>query len=512
MVLGDLGTALTAALQKLSKSSTVDEETLKLIMKDITSALIRSDVNVGMVGRLRTNVLAKVAPLMGDDGDGGPSGASFNRARLVEKAVVEELVKILDPGKEPYKLKKAKCNVIMFVGLQGAGKTTTVAKYSHYYQQRKWKVAMVCADTFRAGAFDQLKQNATRVRVPFYGSYTEADPVKIAAEGVAQFRKEGYEIIIVDTSGRHKQEAALFEEMEQVAAAVQPDDVVFVMDSSIGQAAMAQAAAFKGSVPVGSVVITKLDGHAKGGGALSAVAATGSPIVFIGTGEHFEDLQPFDAQRFIGKLLGRGDLVGLASEFKEKGILDANPEMHKRLAKGKFSMRDLRDQLGQVMKLGPLNKVMEMMPGMGGVLANMPAGADPGAGMKRFMVLMDSMTAAELDCDVEIDQSRAKRIILGSGRHPQDFDALMQTYKQFEKMIGGMAKQGLLKGNEAALMNKMKRDPSAVMAQLQKSMDPKMLAQMGGAENMMKIMEQMGGADGKGGDFQAKLKKLQSGK
>ena len=483
MVLGDLGDALTSAFAKLSKTAAVDEDALKACLKDITHALIKADVNLKMVARLKDNVQTKIAPLLQEGPDGAPPVALANRARLVEKAVVEELVRILDPGREPYKLRKGRANVIMFVGLQGAGKTTTVAKYAHHFMQRKWKVAMVCADTFRAGAFDQLKQNATRVRVPFYGSYTEPNPVKIAADGVAQFRAEGYEIIIVDTSGRHKQETALFEEMEQVAAAVRPDDVVFVMDSSIGQAAAAQAAAFKSSVAVGSVVITKLDGHAKGGGALSAVAATGSPIVFVGTGEHFEDLQPFDAHRFIGKLLGRGDIVGLATELKEKGILtDQSPDMIKRMSKGKFTLRDLRDQLSQVMKLGPLNKVLGMMPGMQNLVANMPAGQDPNF-FKKFLVIMDSMTRAELDGEVELDEVRARRLIRGSGSDPQTYQHLMQTLKQFEKMIGGMAKTGLLKQNESALMSKMQRDPNAVMAQLQKSMDPKMLQQMGGAGN-----------------------------
>ena len=257
--------------------------------------------------------------------------AAINKARVIERAVVDELVRMLDAGREPFKPKKGKANVVMFVGLQGAGKTTTVAKYAHYYQARKWKVAMVCADTFRAGAFDQLKQNATRVRVPFYGSYTETDPVKIAAEGVEQFRREGYDIIIVDTSGRHKQEASLFEEMVQVQEAVQPDDIVFTMDSTIGQAAFGQAEAFKKAVRVGSVIITKLDGHAKGGGALSAVAATGSPIIFVGTGEHFDELAPFEAKAFISKLLGRGDLAGLITEFKDKGIMDGSEEMLERL-------------------------------------------------------------------------------------------------------------------------------------------------------------------------------------
>lgn len=173
---------------------------------------------------------------------------------------------------------------------------------------------MVCADTFRAGAYDQLKQNAVKAKIPFFGSYTERDPAALAAQGVQQFRAEKYDIIGVDSSGRHKQESALFEEMKEVYAACQPDDVVFVMDSSIGQAAKDQAFAFKSAVPVGSVIITKLDGHAKGGGALSAVAATQSPIIFIGTGEHMHELEPFHAKAFVSRLLGMGDISGLMGE------------------------------------------------------------------------------------------------------------------------------------------------------------------------------------------------------
>lgn len=187
----------------------------------------------------------------------------------------------------------------MFVGLQGNGKTTSCVKYAYYHQRKGWKACLVCADTFRAGAFDQLKQNATKAKVPFYGSYTETDPVKIATEGVERFRNEGHDLIIVDTSGRHKQDEALFAEMEQMAQAANPNDIIFVMDSAIGQAAFDQARAFKGKVRVGSVIITKLDGHVKGGGALSAVSATESPITFIGTGEHIDEFERFNTQNFV---------------------------------------------------------------------------------------------------------------------------------------------------------------------------------------------------------------------
>jgi signal recognition particle subunit SRP54 len=232
------------------------------------------------------------------------------------------------------------------------GKTTTIAKFANYYQRRGWKTAMVCADTFRAGAFDQLKQNATKLRVPFYGSYTEADPVTIAEDGVNQFVKDRYELIIVDTSGRHKQESALFEEMQEIAAAVQPDNTILVMDATQGQAVFDQALAFHNAVEVGAVVVTKLDGHAKGGGALSAVAATDSPIVFLGSGEHFDDLDSFDAKSFVSKLLGFGDVKGLMDAMKSGSDGKSQEEFMEKMSKGEFSLRDMYKQFEKVMNMG----------------------------------------------------------------------------------------------------------------------------------------------------------------
>lgn len=359
MVLHSLGLKLAESLKKLSSAPSVDDALVKTVLKDVSAALLEADVNISLVKGLR-DAVTRQTTFPAED---GPS--AVNKAKIVEKAVCEELVRLLTPppvtpGGAPrvaFHPRKGHSNVIMFVGLQGAGKTTTVAKYAHWYATRKWKVAMVCADTFRAGAFDQLKQNATRVRVPFYGSYAEPNPVKIAREGVEQFRRDRYEIIIVDTSGRHKQEAALFAEMEAVAAAVKPDDVVFVMDATIGQAAQGQAKAFKDSVAVGSVIISKLDGHAKGGGALSAVAATGSPITFVGSGEHFDDFQAFDANSFVSKLLGRGDMRGLLADMKDKGVMEDSEKMVRNAAKGKFTFRDLHEQYNSLLKLGPVNKV-----------------------------------------------------------------------------------------------------------------------------------------------------------
>jgi signal recognition particle subunit SRP54 len=231
-------------------------------------------VNVRLVQSLRKSIKHKV------DFQNLPAGS--NRKRYIAKAVFDELVGLVDTHEKPYEPKPKKTNVIMLVGLQGAGKTTTCTKVSiHrldwpqlalYYQRRGFKSCLVCADTFRAGAFDQLKQNAIKARIPFFGSYTETDPAVIAAQGVERFKKEKYSVIIVDTSGRHRQEEELFKEMVEIGQAVKPDSTIMILDASIGQAAEAQSKAFKESSDFGSIIITKMDGHAKGGGAISAYA------------------------------------------------------------------------------------------------------------------------------------------------------------------------------------------------------------------------------------------------
>lgn len=346
MVLAELGKKIQTALQKLSKATVVDEKIVDSCMQEITMALLQADVNVKYVVKLRESV--KLQFKMNED-------ANVNHQKLIQKTVVEGLTHLLESERKPFVPKKGKSNIIMFVGLQGSGKTTTCTKYAYFLQKKGWRVALVCADTFRAGAFDQLKQNATKVRIPFYGSYTETDPVQISQEGVNVFKKEGFDIIIVDTSGRHKQESDLFDEMKQVEAAIKPDETIFVMDSSIGQACYDQALAFRKAINVGSVIITKLDGHARGGGALSAVAATESPITFIGTGEHFDDFEQFEAGSFIKRLLGMGDISKLLENVKSVVNMDDQPKMLEKLKEGKFSIRDLQTQFGSILKLGSLN-------------------------------------------------------------------------------------------------------------------------------------------------------------
>lgn len=495
MVLQELGQKLKDALNKLNKSETIDEKLLKEMLNAIGIALIKSDVKILLVKKLQDNIKAKFSEMEEEPG---------NKKLMLQKAVVKELQQMLSSERKPYQMVKGKSNVVMFVGLQGAGKTTTCTKYANYYQRKGWKVGLVCADTFRAGAFDQLKQNATKCRIPFYGSYTEMDPVKIAEEGVSKFKKEKYELIIVDTSGRHKQEEALFDEMKQVSAAIQPDDHIFVMDSHIGQACHDQAMAFKNAVNIGSVIITKLDGHAKGGGALSAVAATSSPIIFIGTGEHFEDFEQFNPEGFIKRLLGMGDIKGLFEKVQEVVSKENQEKLAKNISKGIFTLRDMRDQYTSVMKMGPLDKVMNMIPGLSNMM--LPEGTQEEASkkIKKFLCIMDSMTDKELDGKDKIDESRKRRIARGSGTLPIEVDWLLDEFKKFQKIVERMG--GLVKGKGGELAQ-MQRNPNQFLSKLGGMLPQNLINQMGGTGNIMNMMKEFQNLENMAGGTKRKVRK-----
>ncbi|KAI5288910.1 Signal recognition particle, partial [Ascosphaera acerosa] len=380
------------------------------MIKEICAALLSADVNIRLVQSLRKQIKAAV-PF-------NSLAPGVNKKRLIQKAVFDKLVALVDPHAEPFRPKKGRSNVIMFVGLQGAGKTTTCTKLARHYQARGFRAALVCADTFRAGAFDQLKQNAIKAKIPYYGSLTQTDPAVVAAEGVAKFKKERFEIIIVDTSGRHKQETELFREMEQIQQAVKPDQTIMVLDGTIGQAAEEHAAAFKRTADFGAIIITKTDGHAAGGGAISAVAATHTPIIFLGTGEHMLDLERFAPKPFIQKLLGMGDMASLLEHVQAvAGESSATRDSFKHIAEGIFTLRDFRENITGIMKMGPLSKISSMIPG----LSNMTAGLDDEDGtlkLRRMIYIFDSMTAKELASDGKcfVEQpTRITRIACGSG-------------------------------------------------------------------------------------------------
>ncbi|KAI8916024.1 SRP54-type protein [Gorgonomyces haynaldii] len=385
----------------------------------------------------------------------------------------------------------------MFVGLQGSGKTTTCTKVGLHYQRKGFKVGLVCTDTFRAGAFDQLKQNATKAKIPYFGSYSESDPVQLAKEGVTKFKNEHFDIIIVDTSGRHRQEQELFEEMRQISDAVKPDNIVFVLDGTIGQAAEAHARAFKETVDVGSIVITKMDGHAKGGGAISAVATIGAPIEFIGVGEHVHDLEPFKANSFVSKMLGMGDISGLLEKVSDLNI--DQKDMMKKIEAGVYSLRDMREQFKMISGMGPMSKIMGMIPGMNADMLGPLADQQGADKMKHYLCAMDSMTDQELDSDGKVfikEPTRINRLARGAGVHVREIHELLIQYTHMEKMIKTMGGQnGLLKTLQEGKQQRGGLHPNQkakMQKQMQNLLPPGMMQQLGGMGGLQQMMQQMG--------------------
>lgn len=472
------------------------------MLKEICSALLSADVSVRLVQHLRKSIRSTV------NFKDLPANTNLNnKKRLIQQAVFDQLVQLVDPHAEPYKPKKGKPNVIMFVGLQGAGKTTTCTKLAKFYAQRGFKACLVCADTFRAGAYDQLKQNATKAKIPYYGSLTQTDPAVVAAEGVARFKKEKFEIIIVDTSGRHKQEADLFAEMVQVQAAIKPDQTIMVLDGTIGQAAEAQSAAFKIAADFGAIIITKTDGGAAGGGAISAVAATHTPIIFLGTGEHMMDLERFAPKPFISKLLGYGDMSGLIEHVQSITRDSASmKETQKHLAEGIFTLRDMKEQISNIMKMGPLSKVAGMIPGLGNMMQGM-TDEDGSEKLKRMIYIFDSMTSKELDSNgLELVQqpSRMTRIAKGSGTSVRDVEELLTQHKVMAQIAKNM---GANKKNMQRMQSMMQGgNKQQQMAAMQKRMQAmggagrgQMPGGMGDMGKMMQMLQSMGGPGGGGG-------------
>ncbi|KAG6744213.1 hypothetical protein POTOM_052924 [Populus tomentosa] len=314
--------------------------------------------------------------------------------------------------------------------------------------------------------------------------YMESDPVKIAVEGVERFKKENCDLIIVDTSGRHKQEVALFEEMRQ-----KPDLVIFVMDSSIGQAAFDQAQAFKQSVAVGAVIVTKMDGHAKGGGALSAVAATKSPVIFIGTGEHMDEFEVFDVKPFVSRLLGMGDWSGFMDKIHEVVPMDQQPELLQKLSEGNFTLRIMYEQFQNLLKMGPIGQVFSMLPGFSSEL--MPKGREKEsqAKIKRYMTMMDSMTNEGNSNPKLMNESRIMRIARGSGRSVRDVMEMLEEYKRLAKIWSKMKGLKIPKKGE---MSALSRNMNA--QHMSKVLPPQMLKQIGGMGGLQNLMKQMGSA------------------
>ncbi|QQG48368.1 MAG: signal recognition particle protein [archaeon] len=422
-MLDSLREGLQAAVKKLVGANAVDEKSVKEFIRDLQRALIQSDVNVRMALEVTERVQKRALE------EKPPAGVT--KKDQVVSVLYEELARLLG-GEGGLQLDKAKASVIVMLGVQGSGKTTTTAKLARLYTKRGFKVGVVAADTFRPGAVAQLKTIATAAGAEVFSDEKQKDSVKVAKEGKKHF--EGTKnLVIIDTAGRHKEEKALLQEMKEVVGAVKPDATILVIDGTIGQQALSQASAFHQAAPVGGIVVTKLDGAAKGGGALAAAAATGAKVFFIGTGERMDDLEEFAPTRFVGRLLGMGDLRALMDLVKQAEV-DVDEKRVQRMMSGKLTMDDLMYQFDQMKKFGSLKKVLEHIPGISGTVKSEDLDKAEDR-VKVYRSIIQSMTGDEKGDPDSINSARLKRIARGSGRSEKDVRELLSRYKQMKSLV-----------------------------------------------------------------------------
>jgi signal recognition particle subunit SRP54 len=430
MVLENLGSSLKNILAKITKANIVDAKLINELVKEIQKALLQSDVNVQLVLQL-TNEIKKRALE-----EEAPPGLT-KKEQLV-KIVYDELVKFL--GKEEVKIDpKEKPTKIMLVGLFGNGKTTTAGKLAKFYQKRGFKVGVMQTDTWRPAAFQQLEQLAKKINVPFFGIKGEKDPLKIYK--ILEPDVSKLDIVIVDTAGRDALSNDLIEELNKLNQAVKAHYRFLVIGADVGQAAKKQAEAFHDTCNVNGVIITKMDGTAKGGGALTACSVTQSPVVFLGVGEKIDDLEKFVPERFVSRLLGMGDIESLLEKAKEAISEEKAEDLGKRFLKGEFNLIDLHEQVTAMRKMGPLTKLIDMVPGFGKL--NIPKEMLEGQeeNIKKWRFIMDSCTKDELEDPDIISAQRVDRIAKGSGTSVEDVRALLKQYKMFKK-VSKMMKGG----------------------------------------------------------------------
>jgi len=432
MALEHFGSSIYDALRKIVRAPVVDEATVKELVRDLQRALLQADINVQLVLEISKNIEDKALK------EKVPPGVS--RREHVVKVVYDELTRFLGEKPVPLKTEPGKRTVLMLVGIQGSGKTTNAAKLARYFQKRGLKTALICADTYRPGAYAQLQQLANRVNIPLYGEPPNKNPIDIARKGLKQFNEK--DIVIIDTAGRHKEEKSLIEEMKTLEKAIKPDEVILVIDGTIGQQAAIQAKAFHEATPIGSIYVTKLDGSARGGGALSAVAATGAPIKFISSGEKIEDIEPFVPSRFVGRLLGMGDLQSLIEKVREAEVQVPEKKM-KAFLSGKFTLTDMYEQFEAMKGMGPFKRLLKMIPGLSyNIPDDMMEMAEDR--LQKWRVIIQSMTPNERDDPKTFNSSRIKRVARGSGTSEKEVKELLNQYGMMKKMMKTMRRKRAL--------------------------------------------------------------------
>ena len=435
-----LGEQLRKAMERLRNSSVLDQQTVKETVKDIQRALISSDVEVTLVLELSRKIEESAFKDL-------PS--RINRREHLIKTTYDLLAEVLGgTPKVPENPER-----ILMVGLFGSGKTTSIGKIARWYAKRGKKVGVIAADTFRPAAFEQLQQVAGTARAEFFGMKGEKNAAVVAEKGVKQFK--GFDLVVCDSAGRNALDEALTKEIKEIGNAFKPTNTWLVIGADMGQTAKKQAKAFHEAVGVNGIIITRIDGSAKGGGALAACHETKAPVLFLGTGEKPDDLQAFDAQRYLSRIMGYGDLQSLlekAKEVQEEEELDLEGLMEEN-----FTLKTFYKQLKAARKMGPLSKVMDMM-GLGAQLPKemLEVGEEK---LDGFKVMIDSMTEEERNDPEKFNRSRIARVAKGAGKTQQEVRELLKQYKNMAKVFKqfkGIDQKKLEKGGVQGLLKKFR--------------------------------------------------------
>ena len=430
----DLQKRLSSAFKRFRVSGVLTEANMQEGLREVRTALLEADVNFNVVQDFMARVRERAV--------GAQIVKSVRPEQQIVKLVHDELVETMGPSDPTIRFEKSGPTVIMLCGLQGSGKTTTTGKLAKLLASQQRKPLLVAADLQRPAAVEQLKVVGEQVGVPVFWQ-EGANPVKLCQDSFVEANRKGCDTIILDTAGRLHVDDELMAELVQIEKKVKPHQVFFVCDAMTGQDAVASAEAFNKALELDGVILTKLDGDARGGAALSVRKVTGVPVKFVGKGEKLDKLEPFDPERLVGQMLGMGDIVGLVNAAQASVDAEEARLQQEKMAKGKFDLEDFRKQIIQIKKMGSVSDVMGMFPGMG-QMAESLGGIDADAEIRRIQGIIDSMTPRERSRPDLIDISRRRRIAAGAGVEPSDVSGLVKQFDAMAAFVKQMSQMSML--------------------------------------------------------------------
>ncbi|MBW2705580.1 MAG: signal recognition particle protein [Deltaproteobacteria bacterium] len=430
----NLSDKLDAAFRKLKGHGKLSEKNIEDGLKEVRMALLEADVHYRVTKHFISEVKERAL--------GQEVLASLTPAQQVIKIVNEELTELMGSQNEDLNLSGPSPVAIMLVGLQGSGKTTTAGKLSVFLRKKGRNPFLVPADVYRPAAIDQLKKLGQQLEVPVFSSSTDMDPVDICRQAKTVAHQQGCDTLLLDTAGRLHIDEELMAELSRIKDTVKPADILLVADAMTGQDAVNIAESFNETLDIGGVVLTKMDGDARGGAALSIKKITGKPIKFIGVGEKLSELEPFHPDRLASSILGMGDVLTLIEKAQDAVDEKKAAELEKKLRKSQFTLEDFRDQMVQIRKMGSLGDIMKMIPGMGKLKQMKNLDVDENE-FVRIEAIINSMTPREREQHTLINGSRRKRIAKGSGTRVQDVNRLLKNYIQLLKMLKKLNKGGM---------------------------------------------------------------------